>query len=99
MKKICNPFFKTLLCLLFATIMVCLILQPAFADTSAEIDHEVELALENLYASTPAARELSTVAKGILIFTDVIKAGLVIGGQYGEGALLVNGNDIDDIDC
>ena len=27
----------------------------------------------------------------MLIFPSVIKAGLVIGGQYGEGALLVNG--------
>ena len=83
----------TIYCLLVVS-MMCLIQQPAFADSAAEIDKEVELALENLYAGTPTARELSTAAKGILIFPDVIKAGLMIGGQYGEGALLVKGETV-----
>jgi lipid-binding SYLF domain-containing protein len=76
----------TIHCLL-VVIMMCLIQQPAFAGSAAEIDKEVELSLEKLYASSPIAQELSTVAKGILIFPDVIKAGLMIGGQYGQGAL------------
>jgi len=83
----------TIHCLL-VVIMMCLIQQSAFAGSAAEIDKEVVLALEKLYASSPTAQELSTVAKGILIFPDVIKAGLVIGGQYGEGALLVKGKTV-----
>ena len=59
----------------------------ASAATTVEIDREVDAALEKLYASSPAAVELSKVAKGILVFPDVIKAGLLVGGQYGEGAL------------
>jgi hypothetical protein len=43
-------------------------LHPAFADTAAEIDRDVDSALQKLYASTPAAKELSKVAKGILVF-------------------------------
>ena len=46
------------------------------------------------YKSSPAAAELSKVAKGILVYPDVIKAGLVIGGQYGEGALRVGGKTV-----
>jgi lipid-binding SYLF domain-containing protein len=65
---------------------------PAFADTAAEIDRDVDSALEKLYATTPSAKELSKVAKGVLVFPDVIKAGLVVGGQYGVGALR-EGND------
>ena len=91
MKKIYVSFLKVPICLLCAVIMMCLSQPSAFADSSAEIDKEVELALERLYASTPAAQELSTISKGILIFPDVIKAGLIVGGQDGEGALLVNG--------
>jgi lipid-binding SYLF domain-containing protein len=68
-----------------------LTMQPAMAGSAAEIDKEVALALEKLYATSPAAVELSKVCKGILVFPDVVKAGLVVGGQYGEGALLVNG--------
>ena len=83
----------TIHCLL-VVIMMSLIQLPAFAGSTAEIDKEVELALEKLYANSPTAQELSTVAKGILIFPDVIKAGLVIGGQYGEGALLVKGKTV-----
>ena len=76
--------------LFYAVIMVGLIQQPAFAESAAEIDKEVRVGLTQLYESSPKARELSKVAKGILVFPDVLKAGLLIGAQYGKGALLVN---------
>lgn len=65
--------------------------EAAYAASAAEIDKEVKMGLADLYAGSPAALELSKVAKGILVFPDVVKAGLVIGGQFGEGALLING--------
>ena len=80
----------TLIALLMATALSLPAL-PALAATAAEIDREVALALEKLYAGSPTAREFSKIAKGILVFPDVIKAGLVVGGQYGEGALLIDG--------
>jgi lipid-binding SYLF domain-containing protein len=61
--------------------------QSAMAETAPEIDAKVDVALKTLYASSPAAKELAGVAKGILVFPDVVKAGLVVGGQYGVGAL------------
>ena len=68
--------------------------QPAAqAGTAAEIDKKVAIALESLYAGSPAARDLAKTAKGILVFPDIVKAGLVVGGQYGEGALLVGGKN------
>ena len=67
---------------------------PAVAATAAEIDQEVGAALVKLHAAAPAAIELTKVAKGILIFPNVIKAGLVVGGQFGEGALLVEGKTV-----
>jgi lipid-binding SYLF domain-containing protein len=45
-------------------------------------------ALNTLYASHPVAEILSKNAKGILVFPNIIKAGLVFGGSYGEGVLL-----------
>jgi len=60
------------------------------AASAAEIDAEVAVAMEQLHASSQAAVELSSVAKGVLIFPDVIKAGLLVGAQYGHGALLIN---------
>lgn len=66
----------------------------AQAATSGEIDKAVNLALEKLYASTPAAAELAKVSKGVLVFPDIVKAGLIVGGQYGEGALRVDGKTV-----
>lgn len=65
--------------------------QPVSAATAAEIDTDVDSALMKLYEKTPAAKELAKVAKGILVFPDVVKAGFIVGGQYGEGALRVDG--------
>ena len=68
--------------------------RPAIAETAAEIDRDVDSALLKLYASTPAAKELSKVALGILVFPDVVKAGLIVGGQYGTGALREGGKTV-----
>ena len=61
------------------------------AQKAAELDRKVNEAQAKLFASSPAAKNLSTSAKGILIFPSVKKAGFVVGGQRGEGALRVRG--------
>lgn len=68
--------------------------RTAIAESAAKIDREVDSALLKLYAGSPTAKELSTVAKGILVFPDIVKAGLIIGGQYGTGALRVQGKTV-----
>jgi lipid-binding SYLF domain-containing protein len=50
-----------------------------------------QTALKELYASVPLAKQLGPKAEAILVFPKVTKAGLGIGGQYGEGALLKKG--------
>jgi lipid-binding SYLF domain-containing protein len=68
--------------------------RTALAATAAQINRDVDAAISDLYASTPAAAELAKVAKGILVFPDVVKAGLIVGGQYGVGALRENGKTV-----
>lgn len=58
---------------------------------AAKLDRESRAALNNLYAKAPAAKALGQKATAILVFPKVTKAGLMIGGQYGEGALLKGG--------
>ena len=60
---------------------------PAMGDSAAEINREAAAALKLLYDSEPAAKALGAKAKGILVFPSIIKAGFIVGGQYGEGAL------------
>jgi lipid-binding SYLF domain-containing protein len=68
--------------------------QPAVADTAAEIEHGVNAALQKLYASTPAAKRQAEAAKAIMVFPEVVKAGLMVGGTYGVGALRVDGKTV-----
>ncbi len=66
----------------------------AEAAAALEIDAAVETALTRFYDEVPAGRELAAKAKGMLVFPSVVKAGLGIGGEYGEGALRVGGRTV-----
>lgn len=74
-----------------ATMMLLASTLVGAAETAAEIDRDVDNAIQKLYSGSPTAKELSTIAKGMLVFPDVLKAGLIVGGQYGKGALRVDG--------
>ena len=62
-----------------------------FAASAAEIDRDANEALTKLYADSSEAKELAKRAKGILMFPKIIKGGLIIGAQGGDGALLQDG--------
>ncbi|SAL59411.1 lipoprotein [Caballeronia choica] len=64
------------------------------ANKRKEIDTAVDGALNKLYSATPGSREQGSKAKAILVFPSVIAAGLVVGGEYGEGALRVGGTSV-----
>ena len=65
--------------------------QAVVAGSAGEIDRGVDNALGLLFKSNPDARNLSERAKGILVFPDIVKAGFLLGAQYGEGALRQRG--------
>src|SRR5215470_9513130 len=51
------------------------------------IEAQSRAALENLYRTTPPARDLAAKSAGVLVFPDVTQGGLIVGGQYGKGVL------------
>ena len=59
---------------------------------AAELTRDAQASLKQLNSTAPLARQLGPKAVAILVFPSVKKAGLGIGGQYGEGALLRGGN-------
>ena len=65
------------------------------AASAEQIDIEVEAALERFYKEVQGGKKFAQRAKGILVFPSVIKAGFGIGGEYGEGALLVGNKTVD----
>lgn len=64
---------------------------PALASSKEVIDAQVKEALETLYKQSSGAKDLGAKAVGILVFPKVTKAGIGVGGEYGEGALLIGG--------
>jgi lipid-binding SYLF domain-containing protein len=63
-------------------------LNPAHAASAEEIDRDSQRALQKLYDTNPAAAAIGKQARAVLIFPNIVKAGLVIGGAYGEGELI-----------
>jgi lipid-binding SYLF domain-containing protein len=55
------------------------------------IDASVDATISRLYGTVSGSQELLSKASGVLVFPNVIAAGFWIGGQYGTGALRVNG--------
>ncbi|PIP72255.1 MAG: hypothetical protein COW89_07455 [Nitrospinae bacterium CG22_combo_CG10-13_8_21_14_all_47_10] len=67
----------------------------SFAETAKEIDVSVDVTLERFNKEIPGADSFIKKAKGVLVFPSVIKVGLGIGGEYGEGALRIGGKTVD----
>ena len=74
--------------------MLALTGQSALAASAAELSRDANASLQKLYASVPAAKALGGSAYAILVFPKVTKAGLGVGGQFGEGALLQKGKAV-----
>ena len=66
-----------------------------FAASAGAIDADVKSTLENFYDEVKEGKKLVGDAKGVLVFPVVIKAGIGIGGEYGEGALQIHGKTVD----
>lgn len=63
----------------------------AFAADKSAIERDSKAALAKLYKTVPVAKMLGQKAKAVLVFPSILKAGLIVGGQGGNGALLVDG--------
>lgn len=79
---------------LFAGLMLCLS-ATASAKSAQQIDIEVDAALKAFESQVTGGKEFLEKARGVLVFPKVYKAGIGIGGQYGEGALRVDGKSVE----
>lgn len=61
----------------------------AHAGNAREIDASVGAALTRFKKDVSGAEDYLKAAKGVLVMPDVKKAGFVVGGQWGEGALKI----------
>jgi lipid-binding SYLF domain-containing protein len=59
--------------------------------TKSELQRDSKAALDNLYAAMPFSKTLAPRAKAVLVFPRIVKAGMGIGGQFGDGVLYAGG--------
>lgn len=67
---------------------------PGRAGSAGEINAGVRETLDQMYRQIPGTRALAGRAAGILVFPTIVKAGIGIGGEYGEGAMRVGGRTV-----
>ena len=88
--KILRPMLLALaLAASFATVGV---FGQASAATKEDLNRQADEALQKLITTNPDAAAIAKQAKAELIFPNIVKAGLVFGGSYGEGVLKVGSN-------
>jgi len=69
--------------------------ERATAATAQDLDRDSAQALQSLYKTSAVASDISKHARAVLVFPNIVKAGLVFGGSYGEGVLM-NGAKVTD---
>src|SRR5215813_9431109 len=82
---------RALIVMSFALLAVTAAPQNANATSAVQINADANATLQSFVAQNPSARELGRKAAGVLVFPSVIKAGLGVGGEYGEGVLIIRG--------
>jgi lipid-binding SYLF domain-containing protein len=86
--------FKALRFMVTFTMIFGLLATVSYAKTKGEINASVNAAMKRFKKEVKGANEYLKVAKGILVIPNVTKAGFIIGGQYGQGALKVGGKTV-----
>ena len=67
---------------------------PAVAESAAGLEADADAAFKELYRGSPEAKMLSEKATAVLVFPNIVKAGFLVGAQYGEGVLIKKGKPV-----
>ena len=81
--------------LLSITVICVFLSNNLIAKTAREIDVSVDVAIERFHKQVIGAEKLIEASKGILVMPNVFKGAFLIGGEYGEGALRIDGKTVD----
>jgi len=89
---------RTLVAFSVATLMASFLgplAATADAATAEDLNRSATEALQKLYRINPIASDIAKRSKAILVFPNIIKAGLIFGGAYGEGVLMKDSTVVD----
>lgn len=86
-----HGFLRPAIVVLFSFIFV----NAVSAASKAEIDAQVKGSIAKFQEEVTGGKEFLEKAEGVLVFPDVVKAGFGIGGETGDGALLIKEETVD----
>ncbi len=89
--KIQGSFLILFLIMLFSALMT----NDLLAKTAKEINASVDVAIERFYKQVKGAEKFVKASRGMLVMPNIVKGALIVGGEYGEGALRIGGKSVD----
>lgn len=87
------PVTRKLYCFLILLLLFA-VSESVSAASATEIEIGVDATLERFREEINGGDKFLQKAKGVLVFPSVLKAGFVVGGEYGEGALQIGGKTV-----
>jgi lipid-binding SYLF domain-containing protein len=90
-----KTFTFTLFALSLALTLSLFLVTTSSAKTAQEINGEVNEALKLFGQQVKGGKEFLNASKGMLVIPNIVKAGLGVGGQYGEGVLRIGGKTVE----
>ena len=90
--RFCSAFY---LCVFTMLVFSFGLTAMVYADTAKEIDAGADEVMDRFYKQVKDAKEFVKKAKALLIMPNVVKVGLLVGGEYGRGALRIDGKTVD----
>ena len=83
------------LAVLCIAVLSVFVIAEAWAASKGEIDASVAAAMTRFHREVKGSSEYLKAAKGALVMPNITKAGFIVGGQYGQGTLQINGKTVD----
>ena len=89
--------FSKFLCFLVAAVFLSggLFAGQSLGGTAKEIDASADAAMDRFYKQVKDAKDVVSRAKGMLVLPNVKKGALIVGGEYGQGAMRVGGKTVE----
>ena len=85
------------MCFLIAAVFLSggLFAGQSFGGTAKEIDASADAAMDRFHKQVKDAKEVVRSAKGMLVLPNVKKGALIVGGEYGQGAMRIGGKTVE----
>ena len=89
--------FSNIACFLILTVFlsISIFTGQSYGKTAKEIDASVDAVMDRFYKQFKDAKEVVQDSKGMLILPSVKKGALIVGGEYGKGAMRIGGKTVD----